>query len=97
MRWVKLILLAMGAIVALLVASDVAWAQCSMCRTALANSPEGQQLASGFNNGILFLLSAPFAVGGTVAFLIFKRHPGRAVLAEPAGEAPSTPQSATTP
>ncbi len=70
MRWAKPILLAMGAAVALLVASDVVFAQCSMCRTGLVNSPEGQALAAGFNQGILFLLSVPFLLVGFISFLI---------------------------
>ncbi len=70
MRWAKPILLAMGAAVALLVASDIVFAQCAMCRTGLVNSPEGQALAGGFNRGILFLLSVPFLLVGVISFLI---------------------------
>ncbi len=82
MRWAKPILL----MVVLLVASSAAFAQCAMCRTGLTNSPEGQRLANGFNSGILFLLSAPFVVVGTIAFLIFRPHLRRALLAA-AGQA----------
>ncbi|MFQ5927419.1 MAG: hypothetical protein ACE5MH_08300 [Terriglobia bacterium] len=76
MRWVKPLLLAMAAAVALLVGSDVVFAQCAMCRTALLSSPEGQRMASGFTSGILFLLSAPFVVVGVMAVLISKAHLG---------------------
>ncbi len=81
MSWTKRILSVMGAIAALLVAADVAVAQCAMCRTALVNSPEGQKLANGFNSAILFLLGAPFVVAGTIAFLIFRPYLRRALLA----------------
>ncbi len=81
MRWTKAILSVMGTIVALLVATDIAFAQCAMCRTGLTNSPEGQKLANGFNIAILFLLSAPFVVVGTIAFLIFRVHLWRALAA----------------
>ncbi len=81
MRWTKAILFAMRATVVLLVASDIAFAQCAMCRTGLLNSPEGQKLANGFNSAILFLLSAPFVVAGTIAFLIFRPYLRRALLA----------------
>ena len=74
-------MLAIAAILVLLAASDVVFAQCAMCRTGLQNSPEGQKLVSGFNSGILFLLSAPFVVVGTIAFLIFRPHLRRALLA----------------
>ena len=53
---------AMGVAVALLVVPEALAAQCAMCKTALLNSPEGQQMASGFNRGILFLLGAPLLV-----------------------------------
>ncbi len=81
MRRIKAILFALGATVILLVGSDIASAQCAMCRTSLMNSPEGQRLANGFNIAILFLLSAPFVVVGTIAFLIFRLHLWRALAA----------------
>lgn len=61
------------------------FAQCALCKTALVNSAEGQKMASGFNTGILFLLSVPFLLVGTVAFLILsarRRQPTRSLLAE---------------
>jgi hypothetical protein len=56
-------------------------AQCAMCRTALTESPEGQQMAAGFNSAILFLLGAPYLVFGTLAgsLWISKRRKGRLV------------------
>lgn len=64
-------------IVALLIISEVAFAQCAMCKTALLASPEGQEMAKSFNNAILFLLGIMYLVVGTMAFLIFnaqRRH-----------------------
>ncbi len=81
MRGTKAILFAMKATLVLLLASDIAFAQCAMCRTGLLNSPEGQKLVGGFNSAILFLLSAPFVVAGTIAFLIFRPCLRRALLA----------------
>jgi hypothetical protein len=49
-----------------ILAAEPVWAQCAMCRTALTESAEGQQLAQGFNRGILFLLAAPYLVFGTL-------------------------------
>lgn len=46
----------------LIIWCDVLLAQCPMCKTSLVSSPEGQQMASAFNTGILFLLGAPFLV-----------------------------------
>ncbi len=65
-------LLAFAALAIVLVASDAAFAQCAMCRTAMLNSPEGQKLARGFNDGILFLLSVPFFVVSVIACLVRK-------------------------
>ncbi|MEE8607582.1 MAG: hypothetical protein V3S55_08260 [Nitrospiraceae bacterium] len=75
-RWAKWAVLAFAALAILLVASDTAFAQCAMCRTAMLNSPEGQKLARGFNDGILFLLSVPFFVVGTIAFRLRKVYLG---------------------
>ena len=49
-----------SATVVLVLTADAAFAQCAMCRRAL-QSPEGQQMVAAFQNGILFLLAAPFA------------------------------------
>lgn len=97
MRLAKPILLAIGATVALLLAVDVVFAQCAMCRTALLNSPEGQKMANGFNSGILFLLSAPFLVVGMMVILIFKPYLGRAIQASRRASMPRSQQPAAAP
>ncbi|MBI4456281.1 MAG: hypothetical protein HY644_10320 [Acidobacteria bacterium] len=68
----KEIFLAVVALIVLLCLPGAALAQCAMCRTALIDSLEGRGMAGGFNQGILFLLGAPFLVVGAVAFLIFR-------------------------
>jgi hypothetical protein len=54
------------------------WAQgCAMCKTALEQSAEGQQLAKSFDYGILFLMGVPYALFGTaglVAFRAYRKH-----------------------
>ena len=80
MRSIHAVLIATAVVALLLSSSVAAQAQCSMCKTGLTNSPEGQRLARGFNTGILFLLSAPFVVAGTIALLILRSHLRRAVL-----------------
>jgi hypothetical protein len=47
-------------------------AQCSMCKTALTNSPEGQAMAEQMNNGILIMMAAPYLVFGTVGAVVFR-------------------------
>ncbi|MFZ9943548.1 MAG: hypothetical protein ACO3O0_08065 [Bacteroidia bacterium] len=56
---------------------DVA-AQCSMCR-AVAESghkDDPNKVARGLNNGILYLLSMPYILGG-VAYFIWRRNKSR--------------------
>ncbi len=74
MRWAKPLGWLTGAILVFRFAVGELMAQCAMCRTALASSPEGQKLASGFNSGILFLLSAPFLIVAIGAVLILKPY-----------------------
>jgi hypothetical protein len=71
-------LLGFAAVIAvvLLVETD-GWGQCAMCRTALENSAEGQAVAQGFREGIVFLLAVPYAILGSIAFGLvraFKRR-----------------------
>ncbi len=47
---------------------------CSMCRTALENSVEGQAIAGSFNYGILFLMGIPYAMFGTAGVVIFRAY-----------------------
>ncbi|HET7294332.1 MAG TPA: hypothetical protein VFM88_18050 [Vicinamibacteria bacterium] len=64
------LLLALGLLLSL--AGGPALAQCSMCQTALAQSAEGQRIASDFNQAILVMVAAPYLVFGTIAGLAFR-------------------------
>jgi hypothetical protein len=50
------------------------WAQCIMCSTALASSPEGQALAGSFRYGIGVLLVAPYIIVGSIGYAIFRAY-----------------------
>lgn len=63
-----------GAMGGTLVLPGRALAQCAMCWSTLAHSPEGATLVRGFQSGILFLLLVPFLVVGALAFLIVKER-----------------------
>jgi hypothetical protein len=67
-RWRLVIAVALAALV---VAPDMAGAQCAMCRQAL-DSPEGRRMIAAFQDGILVLIAAPFAVFGTIASLAIR-------------------------
>jgi hypothetical protein len=51
-----------------------AWAQCVMCGTALASSPEGQALASSFRYGIAILMVMPYLILGSIGYAIFRAY-----------------------
>ena len=51
-----------------------AWAQCVMCGTALASSPEGQALASSFRYGIAVLMVMPYVILGSIGYAIYRAY-----------------------
>lgn len=50
------------------------FAQCAMCGTTVANSPEGRAIAGQLNAAILLMLAAPYAVFGTFVAVLFRRR-----------------------
>ena len=61
-------------IVFIVAISQLASAQCAMCRTALESSPEGQALAGSFRQGILMLMGAPYLMLGAAGFAIYRAY-----------------------
>ncbi|HXF15487.1 MAG TPA: hypothetical protein VN496_00700, partial [Burkholderiales bacterium] len=59
------------------------WAQCVMCGTALASSPEGRALASSFRYGIVILMVAPYLILGSIGYAIFRAYRKRRDLMHP--------------
>ena len=55
----------------LMIGTDTAFAQCSMCRAVL-QSEEGQETAKGINNGILYLMAIPYLLVGLVGWKVFQ-------------------------
>lgn len=52
------------------------WAQCPMCRIgAETNMASGGTAGSGLNKGILLLLSLPYLIVGTFAYIWWKNKP----------------------
>jgi hypothetical protein len=64
----------LAVIAVMLTLEATGWSQCAMCRAALESSPEGQQMAEGFRQGILFLLAAPYAIMGGISYAIVKAY-----------------------
>ena len=48
-------------------------AQCAMC-AASVNSNDENKIGHGLNYGIVFLMSAPYILVGTVAFIWYKKR-----------------------
>jgi hypothetical protein len=51
--------------------ASAAWA-CPTCREDLANSPQGRGLAAGFYYSILFMMSMPFLIMGTLGTVAYR-------------------------
>jgi hypothetical protein len=50
------------------------FAQCAACAAAVkTNAANGSVTANGLNNGILFLLSAPYLAAGIIAYVWYKK------------------------
>ncbi len=64
----------LAVITVMLTLEGTGWSQCAMCRTALESSVEGQQMAAGFRQGIIFLLAAPYAIMGGISYGIIKAY-----------------------
>lgn len=60
-----------GLVVVALGAASAAWA-CPNCREALAESPQGRGLATGFYYSIIFMMSMPFIVLGTLVSVAYR-------------------------
>lgn len=47
-------------------------AQCAMCRAVLENE-EGQNLAQGINDGIVYLMAIPYILVAGMSYLIYRK------------------------
>jgi len=72
MNTIRKLTVALMVVLTVLVLEGTGWSQCAMCRTALENSVEGQAVAEGFRYGIIFLLTVPYAIAGTISFGLFR-------------------------
>ena len=48
-------------------------AQCAMCRAVL-ESEEGQGVAEGINDGIVYLMAIPYILVGGIIFFIYRKY-----------------------
>lgn len=47
-------------------------AQCAMCRAVLENQ-DGQSLAEGINDGIVYLMAIPYILVGGLGYMIYRK------------------------
>jgi hypothetical protein len=65
----------MLSVVALLLLSDAAFSQCSMCSATAENSvANGNTEGDGLNDGILYLLAAPYLAVAGIGYLWYKNY-----------------------
>lgn len=57
-------------------AASAAYGQCPMCKTALKSSIDSGKgtVGNGINKGILFLLTMPYVLAGTAAFVYYQNR-----------------------
>lgn len=72
---VKLLGVAALVVLIILLGTDVAEAQCPMCRmSAEQNLKDGGTAGKGLNAGILYMLATPYVVVGTVALIWWRNR-----------------------
>ncbi|MEL6718995.1 MAG: hypothetical protein AAFO82_03440 [Bacteroidota bacterium] len=72
---IKLVGIATLVVLILLLGTEVAEAQCPMCRmSAEQNLKDGGTAGKGLNAGILYMLATPYVVVGTVALIWWRNR-----------------------
>lgn len=63
-------LLFIGAVLAV----DMAWGQCVMCKAVAEDSADDGGLGAGLNRGILYLMAVPYILLSALFFVIYKKR-----------------------
>lgn len=62
-------------------------AQCAMCTVAVeSNAKSGSTTTKGLNNGIMYLLAAPYLAIGVVGFVWYKKYRRKNIPMQMRGE-----------
>jgi hypothetical protein len=80
MKWRRYLWLAVAACAAaavLLAAGQTASAQCSLCRSALAGTPEAARLSARLNLAVLVLLIPPVLIFCGIFYAVFRQRKSR--------------------
>ena len=74
MKSIKIVLV-LVAFSFLVLSSAIVKAQCAMCTTAVeSNNKSGSNTTKGLNNGIVYLLAAPYLAVAAVGFVWYKKY-----------------------
>jgi hypothetical protein len=58
-----------------LLSSISSYSQCSVCRASAESSVEqGHSVGKGLNKGIIYLMTIPYALGGTALYIYLKHR-----------------------
>lgn len=82
-RTIKLALLMVGIIVAVLVLSEPAMAQCALCKNAVTGSPEAGRLSQSLNLGVIILLIPPVLIFCGIFVVAYRYSKVRGSAVEP--------------
>jgi len=64
-----------------LLSSVSSYSQCSVCRASAESSVEqGHTAGRGLNKGIIYLMTIPYAIGGTVLYIYLKHRKRKPIL-----------------
>lgn len=70
----KVVFISIITIVLIFLFTDVADAQCAMCRqTAEKAAQENKGIGESLNTGIVYIMIAPYVLLGTLAFVFFRK------------------------
>ncbi|GAB2985199.1 hypothetical protein GCM10027049_24620 [Mucilaginibacter puniceus] len=62
-------------------------AQCAMCTVSVeSNAKSGSTTTKGLNNGIMYLLAAPYLAIGVVGFVWYKKYRRKSIPIQMRGE-----------
>ena len=56
----------------LILLPQIITAQCAMCRAVL-ESGEGETMAKGINNGIIYLMAIPYIIVFVIGYIIYRK------------------------
>lgn len=72
-RHVRLAIAACVAVAILLAAGQTVFAQCAMCKSAIAGAPEAARLSARLNLAVIVLLIPPVAIFCGIFYAVFKQ------------------------